>query len=284
MNSTAWLAAQHNCAQLRSTCFHLSQGTRKSRNLKDLRRYLQVATINCKALLVVKKMDPFVHERELIIVPQFALPGLLTALHLCLGHLASTQLSRVFNKYFSAIKGDDAINLVTAGFSQCMSLRKLPKEFLPQTSTVSPDRPGCQFSTDVVCRVGQKVLVTRDIYSSFTNALLIPDETGDKLRSALLLCTSLLRNNPSIIHVGNAPGFLSLNKDKSLKHKGITLEYGRIKNLNKNSVIDKAIQELELELLKVHGSGAAITDVQLQQTVDAKTKTLESSYHLRTQS
>ena len=60
-------------------------------------------------------------------------------------------------------------------------------------------------------------------------------------------CTSLLRNNPSIIHVDNAPGFLSLKQDKSLKHTGITLEYGRIKNVNKNSVIDKAIQELELE-------------------------------------
>ena len=77
MNSTAWLAAQHDCAQLRSTYSHLSQGTRpsiQSRNLKDMGRYLQVATINCKGLLVVKKMDAFVHERELIIVPQFSLP------------------------------------------------------------------------------------------------------------------------------------------------------------------------------------------------------------------
>ena len=133
---------------------------------------------------------------ELIIVPQFALPGLLTALHLYLGHPASTQLSKVFHKYFYAIKGDDAIHLVTSSCNQCMPLKKLPKEFFPQTSTVSPDRPGCQFSADVMCRAGQKVLVTRNIFSSFTNALLIPDESGDKLRSAILLCTSLLRNNP----------------------------------------------------------------------------------------
>ena len=122
MNLTAWLTAQHDCAQLRCTYSHLSQGTRprKSRNLKGLRCYLQVATINCKCLLIVKKMDPFVHESELIIEPKFALPGLLTAL--CLVHPASTQLSKVFNKYFYAIKGDDTINLVTASCSQCMPM------------------------------------------------------------------------------------------------------------------------------------------------------------------
>ena len=85
LNHAAWISAQHDCTQLRSTFTHLSQGThppRKARNMKDLRRYLRVASINGRGLLVVRKPEPFLHQRELIIVPSAVLPGILSALHI----------------------------------------------------------------------------------------------------------------------------------------------------------------------------------------------------------
>ena len=145
LNSSAWVAAQHDCSQLRRTYAHLTQGTRpsrKTRNVKDLRRYLQVSTVNSNGVLVVKKMDPFLHERELIIVPTFVLPGLLTALHLYFGHATSSQLQKVFNRRFYAIKGDAAIKNVTDSCEQCASMEKFPIELLPQRPISSPDNHG----------------------------------------------------------------------------------------------------------------------------------------------
>ena len=59
-----------------------------------------------------------------------------------------------------------------------------------------------------------------------------------------------------MVHVDSAPGFIALKDDQTLKLKGIELEYGRVKNLNKNSVADKAIQELELEIFKKTSRGS----------------------------
>ena len=48
---------------------------------------------------------------------------------------------------------------------------------------------------------------------------------------------------------------------------GIHLDFGRIKNKDSNSVVDKAIQELETEFLK-HGTPDVLTPLQLQLAVD----------------
>ena len=75
-------------------------------------------------------------------------------------------------------------------------------------------------------------------------ASIVPNETAASLRSALLFHTSLLRTASSMVHVDNAPGFLALKNDAILHSKGVKLDYGRVKNVNKNAVADKAIQEL----------------------------------------
>ena len=81
----AWLTIQSECPDLRRTHAHLVQGTRpfkKLTNIKDVKRYLQVASIADDGLLVVQGHDPFSPSRECIIVPRQALDGLLTALHI----------------------------------------------------------------------------------------------------------------------------------------------------------------------------------------------------------
>ena len=103
----------------------------------------------------------------------------------------------------------------------------------------------------------------RNVHSSYTTASFIPDETTNTLRSALLINNSLFRNAYSMVHVDSTSGFIALKDDHTLKLKGIELEYGRVKNLNKNSVA-----ELELEILKIDTSGSSITPTQLQVAVN----------------
>ena len=46
---------------------------------------------------------PFAQTRDLTVVPRQVLPGLLSALHLKLGHPSKYQLTKVFHRYFFAL-------------------------------------------------------------------------------------------------------------------------------------------------------------------------------------
>ena len=65
------------------------------------------------------------------------------------------------------------------------------------------------------------------------------------------------------MRVDPAPGFQSLFKSQPLKTYGITIELGRIKNLNQNPVAEKAVQEFEDELLRLDPSGGSVSEAQL---------------------
>ena len=113
---TAWLTTQAECPDLRRTHAHLQQGTRPSKkltNMRDVKRYLNVATIAKDGLLVVKRNEPLAPTRECIVVPRQVLEGLLTALHIQLGHPSSHQLKAVTKRYLYALDIDKAIDRVT---------------------------------------------------------------------------------------------------------------------------------------------------------------------------
>ncbi|KAK3103372.1 hypothetical protein FSP39_018802 [Pinctada imbricata] len=81
---SAWNAIQTECSDLRRTAAHLKQGTRPSKkftDVKDVKRYLQVASIAKDGILIVKRDIPFMPSRELIVVPRNVLEGLLTSTH-----------------------------------------------------------------------------------------------------------------------------------------------------------------------------------------------------------
>ena len=59
-----------------------------------------------------------------------------------------------------------------------------------------------------------------------------------------------------------------MKNDETLQKKSIQLDFGHVKNPNKNAVIDKGIQELELELLKADPSGSPVTTTFLQEVVN----------------
>ena len=88
-NRSAWHETQSECSDLHHTLAHLSQCTcpsKKATNIKDIKRYLQVATIASDGLIVVHKTDPFSPARECVIIPRSVFPGLVTALHIKLNH------------------------------------------------------------------------------------------------------------------------------------------------------------------------------------------------------
>ena len=109
---SAWLAIQTDCPDLRMTHAHLKQGTRPSKkttNIKDVKRYLSVASTAIDGMLVVRRNDPLVPSTELIIVPRSVCHGLVTALHIKLDHPSRHQLELVMKRHFFAMDLTKAI-------------------------------------------------------------------------------------------------------------------------------------------------------------------------------
>ena len=109
---SAWLTIQAECQDLRRTNAHLKQGTRPSKkvtNAKDVKRYLNVASIARDGMLVVRRNDRLSPSRECIIVPRMVLNGLVTALHIQLEHPSAHQLKQVMRRYLFALDLDKAI-------------------------------------------------------------------------------------------------------------------------------------------------------------------------------
>ena len=66
---SAWLAIQTDCPDLRRTHAHLKQGSRQTTNIKDVKRYLSVASIARDGMLVVRRNNPLVLQLNLSLFP-----------------------------------------------------------------------------------------------------------------------------------------------------------------------------------------------------------------------
>lgn len=264
ISPAAWKATQSDCPDLRRAYAMLTQGTKpshKQAKSKDTRSYRNVASINADGLLVVKKEIPYLGTQNLTVVPRYVLSlGLLTALHIRLSHPSKSQLSKVFHRHFFGLDAEKQIEIITNDCTHCVSLKTIPQNLPEFTTSYPPPSPGFRFAADVLCRSRQKILITRDTFSSFTKACIIDKEDKDCLRTAIIETTSDLRvSESSSIRVDGGPAFQSLVNDRTLNKLGIVVDVGRLKNKNKNPVAEKAVREVEMELRIRHPDGESIS-------------------------
>ena len=259
----AWLSTQSECADLRRVKAHLHQGTRPSKkltNVKDVKRYLQVCTIARDGLLVVRVTQPLRGTTEAIVVPRSVAPGLVTALHLKLDHPSAHQLKLVLKRHFFILDVDNFVEECTDSCHQCVALAPNKKLLEEQSTSTPPPGIGFAFAVDVLQRERQRILVLRETVTSFTMACLLPDEKATSMRDPILRMVLLIHpveGPPAVVRSDNFSSFKNLVKDPLLKEKGIQLDLGRAVNKNKNPVAERAIRELEDELLRMDPSGAA---------------------------
>ena len=174
-------------------------------------------------------------------------------MHINLDHPSAHQLKQIVDRKFFALNMSGAVKDVSEKCHTCVSLKAVPKRLVTQTTTDPPEKVGFFFAADVMKQNRQLVFVLREVVTSYTVTRLIDSETKDALRSALL-CTCLelrpVDGPTAIVRVDPAPGFVALRSDSMLAQNHISIELGCVKNPNKNPVAERAIQELEEELLR----------------------------------
>ena len=95
---------------------------------------------------------------------------------------------------------------------------------------------------------------------------LIENERHDTLRDALIIaCIEFcpLEGPSCVVRIDCAVGFQALVNDKLLKRHNIEIELGRTKNVNKNPIADKAVKELEDEIVKMYPRAGRVSNIDL---------------------
>ena len=157
---------------------------------------------------------------------------------------------------------DKAVERTTKGCHTCASLLNVPHTMIEQSTGLPPESLGIMFAADVIKRERQLILVVREYVSSYTVTRLISSERSEELRDSILSsCIELcpLDGPHAVIRTDCAPGFKALCDDPLLQKHRISIELGRTKNKNKNPVGEKAVREIEDELLRQDSRGGPVS-------------------------
>lgn len=142
----------------------------------------------------------------------------------------------------------------------------MPKCCEKQSSSDSPETVSSSFAADVKRRERQIILVLRECVTSYTFTKLLESERTQELRDAVIQLLAEVHplDGPfAIIRIDPAPGFKALVNDELLTRHRIAIELGRPKNVNKNPVAERAIQELEVEILRFDPDNKVVSHLSL---------------------
>ena len=204
--------------------------------IPDVKRYLQDMIIANDGLLVVRDHQPFHPVRDKIVVPREVINGLLTALHIPFDHPSRYQMKKLVGRYYFAVDMDKTIDKVVMLCHHCQMLRSIPPQLNPQATVDPPTTVGSTFAADVLRWCKQYIFLLRDTSSSYTRCMFIDDEHADSLQEAITILTVEAAHKlcgGTTIRVDSAPGFVALKARNTLNERGITLEIGSPKNVNK---------------------------------------------------
>ena len=172
----------------------------------------------------------------------------------------------VVKRYLYALDLDKTVSRLSDGCHSCAAIRSSPTARIDQSTSPPPDAIGRSFAADVIKGSRQLIFVLRETVTSYTSSVSLEDERHQTLRDAIVkLCLEVRPMNgpPAVIRTDPAPGLKALVDDPLLKKHRITIELGQAKNPNKNPVAERAVQELETELLRQEPLGRAVSPLTL---------------------
>lgn len=240
------------------------QPNKKGPLSNDIRKYYN----HCQAkelLVAVDQVPNTTQYKSRIVIPKDFVPAVLTQLHHReANHPTAYQLEKLFNRHFYGIHVKQITTDITNSCHLCKSnkaLKPFITEFKPQSN---PQHPGTVFNIDIMRRNSQKIMVCRDLFSSFTTTTLVKSEQANCLLNGIIQCVTPVRNQEEIlIRTDSATGFKALSNNPTLIKLGISIETTDPSNKNSIGTVDNAIKELEQELIKLSPHESAVNDALL---------------------
>lgn len=183
--------------------------------------------------------------------------GLLTSLHIKFDHPTASQLKMVVQHYFYALDMDAAVQRVSSGCHQCPALWKAPvfvADLRVTRQKLSAPRLQLMCSGGTASSLWLSGSVSHGLHC------LVSLMTNVK-RLSVSLCP--LDGPFAVVRTDPAPGFAALAGDTGLAAHRLVVEVGNANNITKNPVAEKAIQEIQGEIMRLEPNCRAVTPLLL---------------------
>ena len=254
-NKTTWMNIQQEdfaCREAHKRLVSGQQPNKKGPLSNDIRKYYN----SCQAkdlLVVVDNIPNTTQMRHRIVVPKDFVPAVISQLHHReANHPSPYQLEKLFNKYYFGIHSKQVIAEVSDQCILCKSNKYMAPLKTKYQAISKPEHPGCIFNIDVMKRNNQKIMVARDLFSTYTTTAIIKSEQSNCLLKGIIECITPIRSSGQVtIRTDSAPGFLSIENSSYLSKLNIKLNTTDPSNKNSVASVDNAIRELEEELIKL---------------------------------
>ena len=254
-NLGMWKQIQASDPDISKTHELLSTGDSPRKNTSKLIKTIFRHASLKDDLVVVRETDhALFKDFHRIVIPKSRVIPILTILHIKGNHPAKTQSEKIFARYFFCPGFKEKLNQFYDQCFTCQSIKKIPNTESHFRPPNPPNHPGTRMNADVIKRAKQLILVNIDLFSNYMTATLLNSEKAADLEQGLIQVITPLRAAQHVsVRVDSAPGLRSLaqNQSQVLKDLGIHLDVGEPWNKNSNCYVDKAIQELELEISKL---------------------------------
>lgn len=263
-------AKDYACREAYTRLISGQQPAKKGPMSNDIRRYYN--TCQAKDLLVLEEKIPHTTQtRYRVVIPKPYVPAIIAQLHHReQNHPSAFQLEKIFNRFYFGINVKSIIEDTIANCMLCKSNKFLKPTNAPFNSVSNPSHPGQIFNADVIRRCNQKILICRDLFSSYTTAVIIKTEQSTCLLNGLIQATAHIRSPNEInIRTDSAPGFKGLQNNEQLKKLKINLETTDHSNNNAIATVDCAIKEFEEELIKLAPHATTLNEATIQLVINS---------------
>ena len=221
-----WRDIQNSSKDLRKAAALMEAGKNKHKKDKrntDVSRYLRYCTLDNNGLMISKtedKSQPFLLQKQKrIVIPREFSYTYVTILHKKFNNPNKSQIMKMFNRQFYKLNAEEVISKVAqACVYPCQAIKKIPKEAYDYQVETKPTIAGTFFNADVLQEACQKILILRDNLTSFTDAMVIKNETISTMRDALMILISRLRIDQKVtVRVDAHSTLKALQKDQILR-------------------------------------------------------------------
>ena len=235
-----------------------------NRKITDTKRYVRDCKVDKDNLLYAERTAPDLKTKKVPVIPKHLGKALIFAQHIALNHIRKSQMKIFIDRNMYLLQSAKILKEALKNCHLCIAADNLIKDPPIFSSETIPKHPGSNFVADVMKHSKQDVLVAVDDATGYVLTTFVKSEQAADLAQGIAKLVLPLRIGPhAIIRVDQARGLAKAGKSPMLQKMGIQFDLGDSKNKNSCAIVDKAIQELEMELKRLNPENTKLNELTL---------------------
>ena len=267
LSPAAIKSMQQECSSCVKAIEYIKNGVipqANNRKITDAKRYVRDCKVDKDGLLYAERTTPDFKKKKVHVIPKHLGKAVVFAQHIALNHCKKSQMKLFTDRNMYLLQAAKIIKEAIKSCHLCLAADNLIKEPPIFSSETVPSHPGSNLVADVMKHSKQNILVAVDDATGYVLSCVVKSEQAPDLAHGLAQLVLPFRLGPqAVVRVDRARGLAKAKSSPLLTKFNINLDLGDAKNKNSCAIVDKAIQELEMELKRLNPNNDKLSDTTL---------------------